>query len=271
MLTAPSEVEQRIIRLAQMARAVGIHLVLATQRPSVDVITGLIKANFPGRIAFQVASKTDSRTILDMNGAEALLGRGDMLFLPPGKGEPVRLHGSFVSTEEVGRIVEKLARTRLSALLSTQAEAEKAAQFTDAIITSDILDPLLDPDEPLFEIKRKRLSEMISPELVETLEGRYYPPLEELEPIKEQMEHQATLGETDEYFTEAARLVMRHKEASVSMLQRRLNVGWARAGRIIDQLEQAGIVGPYEGSKSRKVLLSDEAQLEKLLKKLGQT
>jgi len=270
MLTAPSEIEQRIIRLAQMARAVGIHLVLATQRPSVDVITGLIKANFPGRIAFQVASKTDSRTILDMNGAEALLGQGDMLFLPPGKGEPVRLHGSFVSTGEAKRIVEKLARSRLKALLvNAQVSEEKAAEFTEAVISADLLDPLLDPHEPLYETKRRRLSEIISPQTLEAIEGRYYPTLEELAPIREQMEHRPALEETDEFFAEAARLVMQHKEASVSMLQRRLNVGWARAGRIIDQLEQAGIVGPYEGSKSRKVLVQTEEELAKLLKGLG--
>ena len=268
MFTAPSEIEQRIIRLTQMARAVGIHLVLATQRPSVDVITGLIKANFPGRIAFQVASKTDSRTILDMNGAEALLGRGDMLFLPPGKGEPVRLHGPFVSTGEVKRIVDKLARARLRVLLSTQVDEEKAAELSDAIISADLLDPLLDPSEPLYETKRKRLAEIISPQVLAELEGHYYPPMEELAPIREQMERQGSLEETDEFFAEAARLVVRHKEASVSMLQRRLNVGWARAGRIIDQLEQAGIVGPYEGSKSRKVLIGDEAELEEILKGL---
>lgn len=269
MLTAPSEIEQRIIRLAQMARAVGVHLVLATQRPSVDVITGLIKANFPGRIAFQVASKTDSRTILDMNGAEALLGRGDMLFLPPGKGEPVRLHGSFVSTNEVKRIVEKLARSRLKSLLATQTDEETAAELTDAILSANLLDPLLDPAEPLYETKRKRLAEIISPKLLQAIEGQYYPPMDELAPIRKQMEHQGKLDETDEFFVEAARLVMRHKEASVSMLQRRLNVGWARAGRIIDQLEQTGIVGSYEGSKSRKVLVETEDELEKILKGLG--
>jgi len=268
MFTAPSEIEQRIIRLTQMARAVGIHLVLATQRPSVDVITGLIKANFPGRIAFQVASKTDSRTILDMNGAEALLGRGDMLFLPPGKGEPVRLHGSFVSTGEVKRIVERLAQARLRAMLTPSLGEEKATELSDAVISADLLDPVLDPAEPLYETKRKRLAEIISPQVLAELEGHYYPPMEELAPIREQMERQGSLEETDEFFAEAARLVMRHKEASVSMLQRRLNVGWARAGRIIDQLEQAGIVGPYEGSKSRKVLIGDEAELEEILKGL---
>lgn len=269
MLTAPAEIEQRIIRLAQMARAVGIHLVLATQRPSVDVITGLIKANFPGRIAFQVASKTDSRTILDMNGAEALLGRGDMLFLPPGKGEPVRLHGSFVSTNEVKRIVDKLAQSRLKALLSTQMEEEKAVEYADAILSADLIDPLLDPYESLYQTKRQRLAEIISPQVLEAIEGQYYPVMDELTPIKEQMQHLGKVEEADEFFAEAARLVIRNKEASVSMLQRRLNVGWARAGRIIDQLEQAGIVGPYEGSKSRKVIVQDETDLEKILKELG--
>lgn len=269
MLTAPAEIEQRIIRLAQMARAVGIHLVLATQRPSVDVITGLIKANFPGRIAFQVASKTDSRTILDMNGAEALLGRGDMLFLPPGKGEPVRLHGSFVSTGEAERIVDKLAESRLKSLLSTQLDEERASELAEAILSADLLDPLLDPYEPLFQTKRQRLAEIISPEILAAVEGHYYPPMEELAPIREQMQHTGSIDEVDEFFAEAARLVIRNKEASVSMLQRRLNVGWARAGRIIDQLEQATIVGPYEGSKSRKVLVQDESELEKILKGFG--
>lgn len=271
MLTAPSEIEQRIIRLAQMARAVGIHLVLATQRPSVDVITGLIKANFPGRIAFQVASKTDSRTILDMNGAEALLGRGDMLFLPPGKGEPVRLHGSFVSTAEANRIVAKLAQTRLKTLLTTQVDDAEADELTEAILSADLLDPLLDPGEPLYETKRKRLAEIIGPELLATLEGKYYPQLDEVVHTKEEMERKGEIGETDEHFAEAARLAIRHKEASVSMLQRRLNVGWARAGRIIDQLEQAGIVGPYEGSKSRKVFIQTEDELNKILKSIGES
>jgi len=271
MLTAPGEVEQRIIRLAQMARAVGIHLVLATQRPSVDVITGLIKANFPGRIAFQVASKTDSRTILDMNGAEALLGKGDMLFLPPGKGEPIRLHGSFVSAPEVQRIVEKLARSRLKSILYNigQVDEEQALEYTQAIISADLLDPLLDPTETLYETKRQKLSEIIGASVLQAIEGQYYPPLDELKPIKERMEQKAELGDVDDFFPEAARLVMSHKEASVSMLQRRLNVGWARAGRIIDQLEQAGIVGPYEGSKSRKVTIQSDAELEKILKSIS--
>jgi S-DNA-T family DNA segregation ATPase FtsK/SpoIIIE len=176
-----------------MARAVGIHLVLATQRPSVDVITGVIKANFPTRIAFQVASKTDSRTILDMNGAEKLLGRGDMLFLPPGRPEAVRLHGSFISAEETEKIASFLAK-----------------------------------------------------------QGAAAEPLEDLE---QQVAAATYAAEKDDLFDEALRLVVRHQQGSVSLLQRRLKIGYARAGRLMDQLEAAGIVGPFDGSKARQVLV----------------
>jgi S-DNA-T family DNA segregation ATPase FtsK/SpoIIIE len=193
MLTVSNEIEDSIGRLAQMARAVGIHLVLATQRPSVDVITGVIKANFPTRIAFQVASKTDSRTILDINGAEKLLGRGDMLFLPPGRPDAIRLHGAFVSAEET----EKLA-----AFLAGQKSAEE-----------------LIPD------------------------------------MEEQVTAANIAAERDELFDQALRLVIRHQQGSVSLLQRRLKIGYARAGRLMDQLEAAGIVGPFDGSKARQVLV----------------
>jgi S-DNA-T family DNA segregation ATPase FtsK/SpoIIIE len=193
MLTVSNEIEDSIGRLAQMARAVGIHLVLATQRPSVDVITGVIKANFPTRIAFQVASKTDSRTILDINGAEKLLGRGDMLFLPPGRPDAVRLHGAFLSAEET----EKMA-----AFLSRQKGAQE-----------------LIPD------------------------------------MEEQVSAANIAAERDELFDEALRLVVRHQQGSVSLLQRRLKIGYARAGRLMDQLEAAGIVGPFDGSKARQVLV----------------
>lgn len=193
MLTVSNEIEEAIGRLAQMARAVGVHLVLATQRPSVDVITGVIKANFPTRIAFQVASKTDSRTILDMNGAEKLLGRGDMLFLPPGRPEAVRLHGSFISAEET----EKVA-----AFLANQGAAA-----------------------------------------------------EQLEDLDQQVSAATYAAEKDDLFDEALRLVVRHQQGSVSLLQRRLKIGYARAGRLMDQLEAAGIVGPFDGSKARQVLV----------------
>lgn len=204
ILTAPQEIEPALTKLAQMARAVGIHLVTATQRPSVDVITGLIKANFPCRIAFKVASKVDSRTIIDTNGAERLLGKGDMLLLAPGSAEPIRLHGAFVSHEETARLVEFLRK-----------QSHLAA--------------------PAFS--------------VENLEKPHLPP-----------------EEKDELFEEAARIVITHGHGSVSLLQRRLRIGYSRAARLIDFLEEAGIVGPFEGSKARQVLV-DESYLEKLSKR----
>ncbi|HEY2955948.1 MAG TPA: DNA translocase FtsK 4TM domain-containing protein [Candidatus Eisenbacteria bacterium] len=207
MLTAPQEIEEPIARLAQMARAVGIHLVLATQRPSVDVITGVIKANFPSRIAFQVASKTDSRTVLDMNGAENLLGHGDMLFTPAGRPEPYRIHGAYVSEEESARVVE-----------FWKAKAQPA---TPPLAT-----------EPV-NLEREEI------EGEEGEEG----------------------GVDDELIREAARLVVGHQQGSTSLLQRRLKVGYSRAGRLMDQLEQLGVVGPFQGSKAREVLV-DQHWLE---------
>jgi S-DNA-T family DNA segregation ATPase FtsK/SpoIIIE len=204
MLMVPQEIELAVTKLAQMARAVGIHLVMATQRPSVDVITGVIKANFPCRIAFKVASKIDSRTIIDTNGAERLLGKGDMLFLAPGTAEPIRLHGAFVSAEETQRMVEFL-----------KAQSHLAS--------------------PAFSL--------------ETVEHREVP-----------------VDQRDELFEDAARIVVTHQQGSVSLLQRRLKVGYSRAARLIDFLEEAGIVGPFEGSKARQVLV-DESYLEELIGK----
>ena len=205
MMSVGDEIEGPISRLAQMARAVGIHLVLATQRPSVDVITGVIKANFPSRIAYEVASMADSRTILDQGGAEGLVGNGDMLFL---SGSDLRrLQGPFVSVEEVERVVD---------FVSDQPG-----------VTPYTLPSLLDaghgPDE--------------------------------------------TLGveDTDEKFEEAARVIVRRQQGSVSLLQRKLAVGYTRAARIVDQLEEAGIVGPFNGTKARDVLVDDENELEQLL------
>ena len=206
MLRAPKEVEQSIARLAQMARAVGIHLVLATQRPSVDVITGVIKANFPARIAFQVATKVDSRTIIDMNGAEKLLGRGDMLFLPPGTSDTIRLHNSFVTLEEINRIV-------------THIESQPTA------------------DEIKLEGTKTQLG--IERELSGSEDSQ------------------------DELLTEAIRLVITHQQGSISLIQRRFRVGYSRAARLIDQMEQLGIVGPFTGSKAREVLV-DESYLQVL-------
>jgi S-DNA-T family DNA segregation ATPase FtsK/SpoIIIE len=201
MSSQSSRIEILLTRLAQMARAVGIHLILATQRPSVDVITGLIKANFSARIAFQVATKIDSRTILDGNGAEKLLGKGDMLFLAPGQAEPVRIHGAFISSDETTRLVEFL-------------------------------------NEQQVEIKK-----------IESM-------------TEEEVKKRALVSDADPLFKEAAEVVIRHKQGSVSLLQRRLGIGYQRAARLIDLLETKGIVGPYDGSKAREVL-ADQTFLEK--------
>ncbi len=205
MLTAGKDIEGPIARLAQMARAVGIHLVLATQRPSVDVITGLIKANFPSRIAYQVASKVDSRTILDQNGAEQLVGNGDLLYMHGS--QVIRLQGPFISVEEVERITSFIAR-----------QPGPGPYLLPALV-SDEEDPLSLPSS----------------------------------------------GERDELFEEAARIIVRSQQGSVSLLQRKLSIGYTRAARIIDQLEEAGIVGPFEGSKARQVLVTSETELDSLL------
>ncbi|ANU22920.1 FtsK/SpoIIIE family DNA translocase [Planococcus donghaensis] len=193
MMVASNEVEDAITRLAQMARAAGIHLIIATQRPSVNVITGVIKANIPSRIAFAVSSSIDSRTILDMGGAEKLLGRGDMLFLGAGQSKPVRVQGAFLSDSEVEKIVDFVIE-------------QQKAQYQEDMIPSEIDDTKIDE-------------------------------------------------ETDEIYDEAVQLVTEMQTASVSMLQRRFRVGYSRAARIIDQMEQRGVVGPYEGSKPRTVLV----------------
>ena len=205
MMAAGDDVEGPISRLAQMARAVGIHLILATQRPSVDVVTGVIKANFPSRIAFEVASQVDSRTILDQGGAEDLVGNGDMLFL---SGSALkRLQGPFVSVEEVEEVVDYVA------------------------------------DQP-----------GVTPYTLPSLQDAGHGPDE-------------TLGveDTDENFEEAARVIVRRQQGSVSLLQRKLAVGYTRAARIVDQLEEAGIVGPFNGTKARDVLVDDEQELDALL------
>ena len=207
MMTAAREVEEPIARLAQLARAVGIHLVVATQRPSVDVITGVIKANFPARIAYQVASKTDSRTILDMNGAEQLLGSGDMLYLPSGSPKPIRIQNAFISTEEVERLTDHISAQQGYShpfMLPSSQEKKRAGMRGEG-------------------------------------------------------------SDRDEYFEDAARLIVRHQQGSVSLLQRRLKVGYSRAARLVDELEAAGVVGPFDGSKAREVLIQSEADLETIL------
>ena len=207
MLTSAKEVEEPITRLAQMARAVGIHLIIATQRPSVDVITGVIKANFPARIAFQVASKIDSRTILDLNGAEKLLGRGDLLITTPQNPEPFRVHSAYISLEEIERILEHI-------------------------------------------------------------ENQPRPGQVELPSVKEESVEEFGLyddSEKDPLYYEALRLVVTHQQGSISLLQRRLKIGYSRAARLIDELEKASIVGAFTGSKAREVLV-DEDYLEQLNK-----
>jgi S-DNA-T family DNA segregation ATPase FtsK/SpoIIIE len=213
MMTAGKEVEMPIARLAQLARAVGIHLVIATQRPSVNIITGTIKANFPSRLAFRVLSKIDSRTILDAGGADQLIGRGDML-LSTGS-DLIRLQCAFVDTPEVEKISDFIGNQRgyPTALLLPEyvgeGESSSAKDF--------------DPED------------------------------------------------RDAMFEEAARLVVIHQQGSTSLIQRKLKLGYNRAGRIIDQLEAAGIVGPFEGSKAREVLFSDEYSLEKHLEAIQKT
>jgi len=208
MLTAGKEVEEPIVRLAQMARAIGIHIVLATQRPSVDVITGIIKANFPARIAFQVASKIDSRTILDMMGAEKLLGNGDMLFFPPGKPKPERVQNAFISTDEVEAICDYIGDQKgYSEPYYLPSIHDEDGGGAGSIASED--------RDPLFE--------------------------------------------------DAAHLVISTQQGSVSMIQRRLKVGYARAGRMMDELEDAGVVGPFEGSKARSVLLESVSELSSIL------
>ena len=207
MMVAPAEVEDSIIRLAQKSRAVGIHLVLATQRPSTDVITGTIKVNIPARIAFAVASQVDSRVILDQGGAESLLGQGDMLFRPVGTSRLQRIQGGFVTEEEIAKIVRHWAR---------QGEPEF--------------------DEALLEAREESLDDR---------EGELSP-------------------DQDDLLDEAARIVVQSGTASVSMIQRRLRVGYTRAGRLIDMLERRGVISGYEGSKPRQVL-ANEADLRRLL------
>ena len=207
MMLNAKEVEAPIARLAQLARAVGIHLVVATQRPSVDVITGVIKANFPSRIAFQVATKIDSRTILDTSGAEKLIGKGDLLYLGHGSSEPSRLHNAFLSLEEIESLMGHITK---------QSKAE------ELIIAS--------PRET-----------MGAGGLVDGGDGSVF----------------------DELFDEAVKLVVMHQQGSISLIQRRLKVGYSRAARLIDEMEQAGIVGSFTGSKAREVLV-DESYLESI-------
>ncbi len=202
MSVARDQIENAITRLAQLSRAVGIHLILATQRPSVDVITGVIKANLPARVSFKVASKVDSRTVLDANGAETLLGKGDMLFLQPGKEDLTRIQGALVKDAEIERVVDFI-------------KAQGEPVYDEAI-------------------------------------------------LKEQQKSGLANGDKDELYDEAVRVIMESNQASVSILQRRMRLGYTRAARIIDMMELDGLVGPFEGSKPRRILVDREAWLKDL-------
>jgi S-DNA-T family DNA segregation ATPase FtsK/SpoIIIE len=219
MMTVQNEVETPIAMLAQKARAIGIHLILATQRPSVNVITGLIKANFPSRIAFRVASQVDSRTIIDGAGAEMLLGNGDMLFIPPGKSEPARLQGAYLSSDETERLMGWYQLTR---------EAKRAARAAQGLVV----------DEPM------------EPDVLEAVRAK-----EALDGAAAGDEAGGDGEDRDKLFREAAEVVVQNQQGSTSLLQRRLKVGYGRAARIIDQLHAAGVLGPPDGSKPRDVLV----------------
>jgi S-DNA-T family DNA segregation ATPase FtsK/SpoIIIE len=224
MMTVQGEVETPIAMLAQKARAIGIHLILATQRPSVNVITGLIKANFPSRIAFRVASQVDSRTIIDGAGAEALLGNGDMLFIPPAKSEPSRMQGAFISSEETERLMRWYDDRRT---------AKRAAYAAKGLA-------LEEPSEAEEDIIAK---------------------VREREAMEAGQAEDGDVGEAadrDKLFREAAEVVIQHQQGSTSLLQRRLKVGYGRAARIIDQLHSAGVLGPPDGPKPRDVLVGLE-------------
>jgi S-DNA-T family DNA segregation ATPase FtsK/SpoIIIE len=205
MLTAPSKVEELIVRLAQMARATGIHLIVATQRPSVNVITGLIKANIPTRIAFNVASMIDSRVIIDSPGAEKLLGKGDMLFVPPDRPLPARIQGTYVTNTEIKALIDFL-----------KASGEEAVQYKE-------------------EVTEKYLGDEDGGE---------------------------TSTARDPAFEEAASVVISAGKASTSYLQRRMSLGYNRAAKIMDQLEQAGVIGPAEGAKPRTILVANLEELK---------
>ena len=241
MMSAPEEVERTICRLAQMARATGIHLIIATQRPSVDVVTGLIKANFPARIAFAVASQVDSRVVLDMPGAERLLGRGDMLFLAPDASGPQRLQGCYVSDRELDRLVSFWRGSAEAALRRTQADEENGGQATGAA-TSSAVPTLAQPGQAQEETPPSW-----QPSLWDELSSNAAAAVSE-----------ATTPPKDDLFDKAVEVVKTHQRASITLLQRRLRIGYARAARLIDLLEAEGIVGPDESNKGRQVLISAE-------------
>ena len=224
MMTTSKEVEDAICRLAQKARAAGMHLIIATQRPTTDIITGLIKANIPSRIALSVMSQVDSRTILDTSGAEKLLGHGDMLYLPNGKIKPVRVQGCFTSTKEIEKVVD---------FIKSQTQSEYSNEIMEQV----------EQNIPVTKAEGK------------TKEQR-----------KDSGEPEP--GSDEDIFERAIEVVVEAGQASTSSLQRRLKLGYARAARIMDELEEKGIIGPYEGAKPRRVLMSKEQFAERKMRRL---
>jgi len=236
MMTSPQTVEDAVIRLAQKSRAVGIHLVLATQRPSVDVITGMIKANVPSRIAFAVSSQTDSRVILDTAGAESLLGQGDMLFKPLGTSRLQRVQGAYVSEEEIALVVSQCGNQREQELDESRLQRVQGAYVSEeeiALVVSQCGNQReQELDESLLELPEPFAED------VDAEDGEFDP-------------------DEDPLLEKAIDIVVQTQTASVSLLQRRLRVGYTRAGRLIDMLERRGIISGYEGSKPRRVLVPE--------------
>ncbi|MEN3045615.1 MAG: FtsK/SpoIIIE domain-containing protein, partial [Candidatus Hydrothermales bacterium] len=277
MLQEKSKIEYYITRLAQMARAVGIHLIIATQRPSVDVITGTIKANFPVRVSFRLPTVVDSRTILDVAGAEKLLGSGDMLFIPPGKSEPIRLHGAFVSDEEIEELVRRISVSylikRFYEILGKKITKEKADLIYEKgyipFITGQRKEAIEEVKEKLFSILNSYFTNFEEfNEGLSLLNENYYERPEDITFLSDE-EGVETIDieglKVDSLIKEAAVIVVSNKKASATLLQRKLNIGFPRAAKIIDQLEKLGIIGPPEGSKPRKVLVTIE-ELSKIFK-----
>ncbi|MDI6700202.1 MAG: DNA translocase FtsK 4TM domain-containing protein [bacterium] len=271
MMTGSKEIETHIIRLAQMSRAVGIHLILATQRPSVNIITGSIKANFPVRISFKVPSKADSKTIIDTSGAEKLLGKGDMLYIPPQKGITVRAHGAFIKTEEATNIVNLWAETYMKKLFEN--EVKDSAKLSKLIIENELIQCITNPsntpgceyriDEFVqqysdeLEIEKEKLTQLLT-RIV------YHMPIEEsgyTENIRNAKNLDGNVegeNELDPLFEQVKEFVSKHKEISTSMIQSYFKLGYPRAAKITRQLEKNGIIGPANGSKPRKVLVYDD-------------
>ena len=249
MMLAPDETEKLIARLAQMSRATGIHLIISTQRPSVDVVTGLIKANFPARIAFAVASGVDSRVILDGPGADRLLGRGDMLYQAPDASAPVRMQGVFVSDPELDRItrywkeqaiIAKRGGSMSSAFPTPHEHTEPQAQM------------------PVARSERFDFAERNITPTPSSSQKSFWAEVDELAAESTDSGNGSSASDEDDMFDEAVDVVRNLEKASVSLLQRRLRIGYTRAARLIDMMEERGIIGPAEsGSKPRRVISDD--------------